>query len=44
MIKFNYGRYGIGQGLLLETPEVEEHDHFGKPSYRVKKKIFATLA
>jgi len=25
-------------------PEVEEYDHFGKPAYKVKKKIFATLS
>lgn len=29
--------------LLLSFPEVEEWDHFGKLSYRVKGKIFATL-
>lgn len=29
--------------LLLAFPEVEEWDHFGKLSYRVKGKIFATL-
>jgi hypothetical protein len=29
--------------LALSFPEVEEQDHWGKPSYRVKKKIFATV-
>lgn len=29
--------------LLLSFPEVEEWDHFGKLSYRVRGKIFATL-
>ncbi|MEO5674419.1 MAG: MmcQ/YjbR family DNA-binding protein [Chitinophagales bacterium] len=28
---------------FLSFPEVTEQDHFGKPSYRIKKKIFATL-
>lgn len=27
----------------LSLPGVEEHPHFDKPSFRVKKKIFATL-
>ena len=27
----------------LSLREVTEQDHFGKPSYRVRKKIFATL-
>jgi hypothetical protein len=27
----------------LKLPEADEYDHFGKPAYRVKKKIFATL-
>jgi hypothetical protein len=31
------------RNLCLALPQVEEYDHFGKPSYRVKKKIFATL-
>ena len=29
--------------LALSFPEAEEKDHFDKPSFRVKKKIFATL-
>jgi hypothetical protein len=29
--------------LALSFPEAEEQDHWGKPSYRIKKKIFATL-
>jgi hypothetical protein len=31
------------RNLFLALPQVEEYDHFGKPAYRVKKKIFATL-
>ena len=27
----------------LALPEAEEQDHFGKPSFRVRGKIFATL-
>ena len=27
----------------LSYPQTTEHDHFGKPAYRVNKKIFATL-
>jgi hypothetical protein len=29
--------------LALALPKVEEHDHWGHPSFRVKNKIFATL-
>lgn len=29
--------------LALALPEAEEHDHFGRPSFRVRGKIFATL-
>ncbi|WP_257455553.1 MmcQ/YjbR family DNA-binding protein [Archangium lipolyticum] len=29
--------------LALSLPETEEQDHFGKPSLRVRGKIFATL-
>src|SRR5918911_1132985 len=29
--------------LALALPEVEEHDHWGRPSFRVSGKIFATL-
>jgi hypothetical protein len=29
--------------LALSLPEVEEKSHFGKPDFRVKKKIFAVL-
>lgn len=29
--------------LALSFPETEEHPHFEKASFRVKKKIFATL-
>lgn len=32
------------RSLCLSLPEVEEYDHFGKPAYRVKKKILATLS
>ena len=31
------------RNYCLKLPEAEEYDHFGKPAYRVKKKIFATL-
>jgi hypothetical protein len=31
------------RAVCLQFPETEEYDHFGKPAYRVKKKIFATL-
>jgi hypothetical protein len=27
----------------LKLPEVEEYDHFGKPAYSIRKKIFAAL-
>lgn len=29
--------------LALALPEVEEHDHWGRPSFRVRNKIFVTL-
>ena len=29
--------------LALSFPETVEQDHWGRPSFRVKKKIFATL-
>jgi len=29
--------------LALALPEAEEHDHRGRPSFRVSKKMFATL-
>lgn len=29
--------------LALAFEETDEHDHWGRPSFRVKKKIFATL-
>jgi hypothetical protein len=29
--------------LALGFPETEEQDHFGNPSFRIKKKIFMTL-
>ena len=29
--------------LALALPESEEQDHWGQPSFRVRKKIFATL-
>jgi hypothetical protein len=32
------------QKLALSLPEVEERDHFGSPSFRVKGKIFAQLS
>src|SRR5436190_1282957 len=28
---------------LLALPEAVEHQHFGRPDFRIKKKIFATL-
>ncbi|MCY7352114.1 MAG: MmcQ/YjbR family DNA-binding protein, partial [Cytophagaceae bacterium] len=28
--------------LALALPEAQEHDHWGRPSSRVRKKIFAT--
>ena len=31
------------RALALALPEVEEHDHWGRPSFRVRGKIFATL-
>ena len=31
------------RGLALSLPEVEERDHWGRPSFRVRNKIFATL-
>ena len=31
------------RNLCLALQQAEEYDHFGKPAYRVKKKIFATL-
>lgn len=31
------------RALSLSLPEAEEQDHFGKPSFRVRGKIFATL-
>lgn len=32
------------RNLCLSLPSVEEYDHFGKPAYRVGKKIFSTLS
>jgi len=29
--------------LALALPEVEERDHFGRPSFRVRNKLFVTL-
>ena len=29
--------------LALSLPDTDEHDHWGRPSYRVKKRIFLTL-
>jgi hypothetical protein len=29
--------------LALSLPEAEEQDHFGRPSFRIRNKIFATL-
>jgi hypothetical protein len=29
--------------VALALPEVEEHHHWGRPSFRVRKKIFVTL-
>jgi hypothetical protein len=31
------------RNIVLALPETEEHEHWGKPSFRVKNKIFATL-
>jgi hypothetical protein len=31
------------RNLALALPETDEHDHWGRPSYRVKKRIFLTL-
>ena len=30
-------------GLALTLPQTNQHDHFGKPAFRVGTKIFATL-
>jgi hypothetical protein len=29
--------------ISLSLPEAEEHDHWGKPSFRVRNKIFAVI-
>jgi hypothetical protein len=29
--------------IALALPEAEEHDHFGRPSFRVGKKLFVTM-
>jgi hypothetical protein len=31
------------RSLALALPEAEQHDHFGRPSFRVRGKIFATV-
>jgi hypothetical protein len=31
------------RALALALPEAEEHDHFGRPSFRVRGKIFMTV-
>jgi hypothetical protein len=31
------------RALALALPELEEHNHWGRPSFRVRGKIFATL-
>jgi hypothetical protein len=31
------------RALALALPEAEEQDHFGRPSFRVRGKIFATV-
>jgi hypothetical protein len=31
------------RSLALALPEAEEHDHFGRPSFRVRGKIFVTV-
>jgi hypothetical protein len=31
------------RALALALPETEEQDHFGRPSFRVRGKIFATV-
>ncbi|SRR5258706_16383644 len=33
----------MARSYCLKLPEVNEYDHFGKPAYRIKKKVFATL-
>ena len=34
---------GSFRELALAFEETDEHDHWGRPSFRVRKKIFATL-
>ena len=29
--------------IALALPQAEEHDHFGRPSFRVGKKLFVTM-
>jgi hypothetical protein len=31
------------RALALALPEAEEHDHFGRPSFRVRGRIFMTV-
>jgi hypothetical protein len=31
------------RALALALPEAQEHDHFGRPSFRVRNRIFITL-
>lgn len=31
------------RALALALPKAEEHDHFGRPSFRVRGKIFVTV-
>lgn len=33
----------MARSLALSFPETYEEDHFGRPSFRVKKKIFTTI-
>lgn len=33
----------VAKNLALSLPEAEEQDHMERPSYRIKKKIFAVL-
>ncbi|HTE16936.1 MAG TPA: MmcQ/YjbR family DNA-binding protein [Armatimonadota bacterium] len=33
----------IARELALSLPGADEHEHWGRPSFRVRKRIFATL-
>ena len=34
---------GAARKMALRLPEAEERGHWGRPSFRVRNKIFATL-